>query len=48
VDNLGDRSQIDNETDLPEGLGRRRLARELDISEHAARRLLAERNGAAR
>lgn len=32
---------------LPEGLGRRRLAAELGVSEYAARRILAERNGAA-
>jgi hypothetical protein len=31
---------------LDQGVGRRRLARELDISEHAARQLLASRNGA--
>jgi hypothetical protein len=32
---------------IESGAGRRRLARELDISEHQARQLLAERNGAA-
>lgn len=31
---------------LEQGVGRRRLARELDISEYQARRLLASRNGA--
>lgn len=30
---------------LEQGVGRRRLAKELDITEHAARVLLAERNG---
>lgn len=38
----------DRATAIPDGLGRRRLARELDISEHSARQLLAERNGVAR
>jgi hypothetical protein len=33
--------------DVPEGLGRRRLAAEPGVSEYAARRILAERNGAA-
>jgi hypothetical protein len=37
----------DPATDLPEGLGRRRLAAELGVTEYAARQLLAERNGAA-
>jgi hypothetical protein len=55
VDNIGDRSQTDDvgTTDvvaelLKQGAGRRRLARELGVSEHEARRLLAERNGVAR
>lgn len=33
---------------IEQGLGRRKLARELDISEYEARRLLASRNGVAR
>jgi hypothetical protein len=33
---------------VPAGWGRRRVAKELAISEHAARQLLAQRNGAAR
>lgn len=33
---------------IANGAGRRRLARELDVSEHQARKLLASRNGAVR
>jgi hypothetical protein len=35
-------------TELPTGIGRRRLAQQMDISEHQARKILAGRNGAAR
>lgn len=35
-------------SDLPAGLGRRRLAAELGVTEYAARQILAERNGAPR
>jgi hypothetical protein len=34
-------------SDLPTGLGRRRLAAELGVTEYAARQILAERNGMA-
>jgi hypothetical protein len=38
----------DRASDLPTGLGRRRLAAELGVTEYAARQILAERNGVAR
>jgi hypothetical protein len=38
---------IDPVAELPEGLGRRRLARELEISEYEARKLLRSRDGVA-
>lgn len=38
----------DGLSDLPAGLGRRRLAAELGVTEYAARQILAERNGVAR
>lgn len=40
-------SASDGATELLAGLGRRKLARELDITEHEARKILAVRNGAA-
>lgn len=39
-------AESDPAIDAHEGLGRRRLAQHLDISEHKARQLIAERNGA--
>jgi hypothetical protein len=48
-DDLADEvAAADGVPDLPAGLGRRRLAAELGVTEYAARQILAERNGVAR
>lgn len=41
-------TEPDGVTDLPDGLGRRRLARELNVTEYEARKILAAKNGADR